>query len=196
MKTITFSGHRPNKLYGYNLKDPKYLKLNKFLEDILENKIVEEGYDTFISGGALGFDTVAFLSVKNLKKKYSHIRNIMAVPFQNQPVKWSQKDQRLYAWMKDTADEVIYVDSLEGYNRTNSEAGAFNPDKLKIRNEYMIDNADFLIALWDMDYKSGTGHCVGYAKKVLNNPILVINPETLDTSFIGIQNIQSKFEGF
>lgn len=96
MKSISFTGHRPNKLYGYDLKDERYLNLNKFLESILEKKIIEEGYDTFISGGALGFDTVAFLSVKNLKKKYPHIKNNLAIPFEDQPIKWSAKDQKLY----------------------------------------------------------------------------------------------------
>lgn len=186
MKTLTFTGHRPNKLYGYDLKHPKYLELNKFLEEILERKIIEEGYDTFISGGALGFDTVAFLSVKNLKKKYPHIQNILAIPFENQPIKWSQKDKNLYKWMKDTADKVIYVDAEEGYNRTNAEIGAFHKDKLMIRNEFMIDNSEFLIALWDRDYKSGTGHCVRYGKKKLKNSIMVICPETLKTSFIPV----------
>src|SRR5699024_9745945 len=119
-------------------------ELNKFLEEILERKIIEEGYDTFISGGALGFDTVAFLSVKNLKKKYPYIQNILAIPFENQPIKWSQKDKNLYQWMKDTADKVIYVDAEEGYNRTNTEIGSFHKDKLMIRNEFMIDNSEFL----------------------------------------------------
>lgn len=186
MKTLTFTGHRPGKLYGYNLKDERYLKLNKFLEKILEEKIVKEGYDTFISGGALGFDTVAFLSVKNLKKKYPHIKNILAIPFENQPVKWSLGDRRLYQWMKNTADKVVYVDTLDKYSRTNTPSGLFNNEKLKIRNEYMVDNSDFLIALWNYSYKSGTGHCVNYAKKVLTENILVINPETLETSFITI----------
>lgn len=184
MKTITFTGHRPNKLYGYDLKDERYLKLNKFLESILEKKILEEGYDTFISGGALGFDTVAFLSVKNLKKRYPHIKNIIAIPFEKQHIKWSQKDQEIYLIMKDIADEIIYVDTIRGYNRTNTPEGLYNANKLKIRNEYMVDNADLLIALWDKDYRSGTGHCVRYAQKKLKNPILVINPINLEISFI------------
>lgn len=184
MKTIIFTGHRPNKLYGYDLKNEKYLKLNKFLENLLEKKILEEGYDTFISGGALGFDTVAFLSVKNLKKKYPFIKNILAVPFEDQPTQWSTADKRLYHWMKSIADEIVYVDSLDEYNRTSIDIGKFHRDKLIIRNEYMVDNADLLIALWDKDYKSGTGHCVRYAKDKLQEPIIVINPKTLEVSLL------------
>lgn len=184
MKTIAFTGHRPDKLYGYDLKNDKYLKLNKFLEKILEEKIINEGYDTFISGGALGFDTVAFLSVKNLKKKYPNIKNIMAVPFENQHSKWSLKDVNLYNWMKNIADEVVFVDNLENYNRTNANIGMFHKDKLMIRNEYMVDNADLLIALWDGNNKSGTANCVKYAKNKLYNPTVVINPNTLEISYL------------
>lgn len=184
MRTITFTGHRPDKLYGYNLKNEKYLKLNKLLEEILEKKITEEGYNTFISGGALGFDTVAFLSIKNLKKKYPYIKNILAIPFENQDIKWSLKDRNLYNWMKSIADDIVYVDTIEGYDRTNVEAGKFHRDKLMIRNEYMVDNADLLIALWNNDKKSGTANCINYAKKKLNEPTLVINPETLNVSFL------------
>ena len=117
MKTIAFTGHRPEKLYGYDLKNDKYIKLNAFLEKLLEEKIIHEGYDTFISGGALGFDTVVFLSVKNLKKKYPHIKNILAVPFRNQSNKWSQKDINIYNYMKSIADEVVFVDEVDEYNR-------------------------------------------------------------------------------
>lgn len=184
MKTITFTGHRPDKLYGYDLKNDKYLKLNKLLEILLEEKILNEGYDTFISGGALGFDTVAFLSVKNLKKKYPNIKNIIAVPFENQPLKWSSKDINLYNWMKSVADEVVFVDSLENYNMTNTDVGIFHKDKLMIRNEYMVDNADLLIALWDGKNKSGTANCVRYAKHKLYKPTIVINPSTLEVSFL------------
>lgn len=184
MKTIAFTGHRPDKLYGYDLKNDKYLKLNKFLEKILEEKIINEGYDTFISGGALGFDTVAFLSVKNLKKKYPNIKNIMAVPFENQHSKWSLKDVNLYNWMKNIADEVVFVDNLENYNRTDANIGMFHKDKLMIRNEYMVDNADLLIALWDGNNKSGTANCVKYAKNKLYNPTVVINPNTLEISYL------------
>ena len=166
------------------MKNDKYLKLNKFLEKILEEKIINEGYDTFISGGALGFDTVAFLSVKNLKKKYPNIKNIMAVPFENQHSKWSLKDVNLYNWMKNIADEVVFVDNLENYNRTNANIGMFHKDKLMIRNEYMVDNADLLIALWDGNNKSGTANCVKYAKNKLYNPTVVINPNTLEISYL------------
>lgn len=184
MKTIAFTGHRPDKLYGYDLKNDKYLKLNKFLEKLLEEKITNEGYDTFISGGALGFDTVAFLSVKNLKKKYPNIKNIIAVPFENQHSKWSLKDVNLYNWMKGVADEVIFVDSLEEYNRTNANVGMFHKDKLMIRNEYMVDNADLLIAVWDGNNKSGTANCIKYAKNKLYNPTIAINPDTLEISYL------------
>mgnify|MGYP004503052629 CR=1 FL=1 len=182
MKTITFTGHRPNKIYGYDLKNPKYLTLSKKLESILEEEI-KNGYTNFIVGGALGFDTVAFLTLKNLRTKYS-IKITIAVPFEEQYISWSDKDIRLYHWMKSIADKVVFVDTIEGYNRTSVKAGKFHKEKLKIRNEFMVENSDYLISLWDGDYKSGTAHCINYAKKHLNGPIINIDPKTLNLTKI------------
>lgn len=45
------------------------------------------------------------------------------------------------------------------------------------RNEYMTDNSDIVIAVWDGS-KGGTANCVRYAKK-LNKEIIVINPKEI-----------------
>jgi len=45
------------------------------------------------------------------------------------------------------------------------------------RNEYMVDNADIVIAVWD-GTKGGTCNCVRYAKK-LGKDIVIINPKEI-----------------
>jgi uncharacterized phage-like protein YoqJ len=42
------------------------------------------------------------------------------------------------------------------------------------RNEWMVDHADAVIAVWDGS-PSGTANCIGYARKK-RRPILVIDP--------------------
>jgi len=37
----------------------------------------------------------------------------------------------------------------------------------------MVDNCDKLIAIWNGDYKSGTGNCVKYAEK-MGKEILIV----------------------
>lgn len=71
-KTACFTGHRPNKLNGYNPKDNSEMlfKLRDIVVDHIENKEV----DTFISGMALGVDMWASKIVLKLKETYPHIK--------------------------------------------------------------------------------------------------------------------------
>ena len=34
--SIAFTGHRPNRLYGYDLNNPRYKQLSKILEKLLD----------------------------------------------------------------------------------------------------------------------------------------------------------------
>ena len=46
------------------------------------------------------------------------------------------------------------------------------------RNEYMVDNSDYVIAVWNGKL-SGTGNTVRYATKN-NKVVLLVNPQTLE----------------
>lgn len=64
MLRISFSGHRPNKLGGYNWKSKENKKImgkiNAVVTDIMrENNCFEDGVH-FIFGGALGIDQMAY----------------------------------------------------------------------------------------------------------------------------------------
>ena len=71
MRTICFTGPRPNKLYGYKNKE-KYQKLVDCIHDFLRGfcRIESDEILTVITGGAQGIDqlyTVLYLSVRHLK---------------------------------------------------------------------------------------------------------------------------------
>ena len=70
-KTCCFTGHRPNKLFGYDLSNPNYQILAKKIKYVARVLIEQNGVDTFITGGALGVDTIAFFAVQSLKKRLS-----------------------------------------------------------------------------------------------------------------------------
>lgn len=114
--------------------------------------LYKNGVKNFVSGGALGFDTLAALDVLKMKEKFSDVKLILVLPCANQSVKWNQKEIELYEKIKFKADEIIYV-SEEYSNHC-----------MFVRNRYMIDNSDFCIAYYRCK-KSGTGYTVEYAKK-------------------------------
>lgn len=161
-KTASFTGHRPNKLGGYDLNNPTINKLKIKLEEVIEQLILEEGITRFITGGALGTDQVAFKRVHDLKEKYPHIKNILAVPFAEQSEAWPVQSQKLYERVIDFADEIVYVDTLDKYKFDKVRVGSYHAAKMQLRNNYMVDNSKIVIAIYD-GTKGGTGNCVKYA---------------------------------
>lgn len=187
MKTICFTGHRPNKLYGYDLNNPKYKKLTNVIgQELLKifNCFGKEERYHFITGGALGLDTLAFNIIDYaIKTLPYHITQELAIPFKDQPIRWlNQNDIVHYNNNMKLADKITYVDSLDRYSINNSQIGSYNPIKMQKRNEYMVDNSDIVIAIWSSMKKGGTWNCVNYAKK-LNKRIIIINPNSLNIEY-------------
>lgn len=159
-----FTGHRPNKLYGYNYNDPRWVSLKNLFKKLLISLGCTEG----IVGMALGVDTVAALAILELKDEGYDIKLHCAIPCLNQECKWPRESQRLYHDILDKADIVHYV-----YD------GPYNGWCMQRRNEYMVDllsgTRDRLIAVYD-GTAGGTRNCVEYARNH-NKQIILIDPK-------------------
>lgn len=161
MKNVCcFTGHRPNKLYGYDLNHKGYQILAKNIRACAKNLVLNYGVDTFISGGALGVDTVAFFAIESLKKEFPNVKNVIAVPFDGQSRIWkSQVDIDRYNRMLKIADKLIYVDKLQKYSANSIGA------KLNRRNDFMVDSSSYIITAWNGDKSGGTFNCLKAAHK-------------------------------
>lgn len=160
-KTCCFTGHRPNKLKGYDPKDNKELlwEIFKVVEDHIDNK----GVINFISGMALGVDMWAAKMILRAKKCNPEIRLICAIPCKNHSSKWNAQSQKEWQSIIDKADEVVYVSEEE-----------YKPYLMQKRNEWMCNMSDYIIAVWDGS-NGGTGNCVKYAQKI-NKQITIVKP--------------------
>lgn len=140
--TAAFTGHRPPKLGGYGDKtDEQLIALASFI-------LRETKPDKVIVGMALGWDmNVAYTAIRN------HIPVIAAIPFLGQEKLWPQVSQERYKRILERCADVVIV-----------SRGDYAAVKMQIRNEWMVDNADHLIALWNGTH-GGTGNCVQYALK-------------------------------
>jgi uncharacterized phage-like protein YoqJ len=156
---ISVTGHRPNKLYGYNLKDKRYDELKNSLKKIL----IENNCTEAITGMALGVDTVFALAVLELKEEGHDIKLHCAIPCKNHSSKWFKESIDLYDNILEKADTVKLVTDE-----------VYKPYLMQVRNEYMVNLADKVIAVWDGS-NGGTGNCVKYAQKQ-NKEIIIINP--------------------
>jgi len=161
MMIVAVTGHRPNKLWGYDLSEPKY----KILHDNFFDLLIENNTTHCISGMALGVDTV--FAIAAIHYRYRRINKSIileaAIPCLNQEKLWNKKDQRLYHKILKKFDMITYV------NRK-----PFTPDLMQKRNEYMVDKCDLLLAVWNEDKRGGTYNCIRYAKN-LNKKIIYIN---------------------
>lgn len=115
---------------------------------------------------ALGVDTYAANIVLNLKAQYPGITLECAIPCETQAVKWNERDRD------------IYYDLLAKCDKETLLQQNYTSDCMQKRNEYMVDNSDYVIAVWN-GKPSGTGNTVKYAKKK-NKIVLLVNPQTLE----------------
>lgn len=106
MKTQTccFTGHR-------QIPPQQNLKIYKCLKAEITNSI-ENGVVNFVTGGALGFDTLAAQAVLELRQRYAHIKLQLILPCKNQTAKWRTADQIVYENIKKACNGYIYVSDL------------------------------------------------------------------------------------
>lgn len=70
------------------------------------------------------------------------------------------------------ADEVILVDTLSEYQVKNTKIGEYHISKMHNRNQFMVNQSKFVIAVWDGS-SGGTSNCVNYAKKKKRDIVII-----------------------
>lgn len=112
-----------------------------------------------ISGMALGWDQeLCAAAQENGLTVWAYI------PFRGQESRWNESNQaRYHSLLKKCAKVVV------------CSHGDYNPWKMQVRNEHMVDAADVVLALWDGS-SGGTGNCVQYATQE-EKPIWNVYPE-------------------
>ena len=111
---------------------------------------------------ALGVDIYSAEIVLALKEKYPQITIECAIPCENQCVKWSMV-------LRDRYFDIVSKCDKETLLQTH-----YTNDCMQKRNEYMVDNSDYVIAVWD-GKPSGTGKTVRYAQSK-GKTIITIEP--------------------
>lgn len=165
MKICAFTGHRPKSFpWGYNETAPDCVMLKKVLEEQI-TALVDDGVTGFISGMALGTDLWAAQIVLDLRKKNPALKLCCALPCAGQEKKWPPKTQELYLTILRQADNVVYVSRM------------YHSDCMLNRNRYMVNYSSILLAVYNGEYKTGTGMTVRYAKDK-HRKIILIDPIT------------------
>jgi len=139
-----FTGHRT-----ISAKELPWLKQQ--LNSIIKN-LVYAGVDSFLCGGAIGFDMLAGYTVLDFKNNNKSIKLIMILPCHNQDLKWPASEKKAYKKLLALSDEVIYVS-------TDYFDGCMN-----MRNIFLVENSDICIAYMKSG-RSGTAQTLRLAKE-------------------------------
>ncbi len=151
-KTVCFTGHRtiPQK--------SKAALLSELYSTVM--RLILEGYDSFICGGAVGFDTLAAECVLSMKMRFPEIKLILALPCRDQTVKWDDLgDLTKYKEILGKADWVEYVQHF------------YSEGCMHKRNRWMVDHASICIS-YLTSKRGGTAYTCNYANK---NGVELIN---------------------
>lgn len=137
-KTCCFSGHRilPASFDIESLKKLVY-------------RTVNDGFDTFLCGMAIGFDAACFKVLEEVKEA-NDIKIIACVPCNTQSKFFNKKQKKEYERMISKADEVVNV------------ADDYYDGCMMDRNVFMVDNSSRLICYLNYGH-GGTYSTVKYA---------------------------------
>lgn len=150
-QVIACTGHRPDKFRGEWDMDGK---ISDWLLEQTKSYLISAEPKQVVTGMALGYDMIFALAAIELE-----LPILAAVPFIGQEDAWPQRHQALY-------NEIL---SLPLVTLKVVSEGEYSAQKMQIRNEFMVDNCDVLLAAWDGS-TGGTYNCLKYAKRV-NRPI-------------------------
>ena len=161
--SIAVTGHRPHRLWGYDYSHPNYTTLGRTFRDML----IEHNAKRAISGMALGVDTIFAMVALKLRDDniIPDLQLECAIPCANHSSKWRVESIQMYNNILERADKITHVNTQP-----------FSADLMQKRNEYMVDNCDVLIAVWDGEPKGGTANCVQYAREK-GVHVKIINPK-------------------
>jgi uncharacterized phage-like protein YoqJ len=143
---LSTTGHRKIHVNGYSpyskeIFDMLVLTAEQVLSELKPTKV--------LSGLALNWDQSVCQACINLGIPY-----IGASPFLGQERKWPESSQKEYRRFVAAAENVVIVSE-----------GGYAAWKMQVRNCYLVDNSDKLLALWDGS-EGGTGNAVHYARRI------------------------------
>lgn len=131
-----FTGHRPVRFsFGYDEEDEKCLRLKLVLARQI-SALIEGGVSLFYKGMSLGTDQWCAGIVLDMKRQYANIRLTAVLPCETQANKWSPEQRDQYFNTLEQCDDVI------------TPIARYTPGCMLERNPYMVNHAQYLLAVY------------------------------------------------
>ena len=179
-----FTGHRPQGLpWGVDETDERCLAVRYRIRSVICDMVCN-GCDTFLSGMALGFDTMAAEQVAFMRDKFQLPIRLVGVPACiNHTKGWTENCKARYDYITGClCDEAL-------------KPRAVNPSRecFLERDRELVRRADILMACLNQgQQRGGTAYTVKLALKK-GIPVVWINPETAEVSVMGDKTQETLF---
>jgi uncharacterized phage-like protein YoqJ len=141
MIILAATGHRPDKLGGYDAETEKKLI------DFAMSTLREHHPSTVISGMAIGWDMAIAMAAIRLKIPFWAY-----LPFVGQELRWPSTTRLLYHAVLRKAQRTVVCSE-----------GGFSKSAMQVRNMRMVDDCEHIVALWNGS-TGGTANCIHYAQ--------------------------------
>lgn len=139
---VSFTGHRSAPF-----------SLSKSLDNVIE-QLYQQGYTTFLSGMALGFDMLAAEAVLRAKANHHDIKLVAVLPMPEQAARFSKESKIRHETILQQADQkIITSQSFTNY-------GVYH-----IRNRYLVEHCSILVSYYD-GTPGGTQKTIEFARKI------------------------------
>lgn len=159
-RTCFFSGHR-------NISAVDRERMLPHIEALICELVEKYGVTRFISGGAIGFDTICaktVLALQNTDPYFAEkVQLLLYLPCYDQDAKWSSEDRYELQMLKFKASECKYITE-----------GNYTSDCMKKRNYAMVDAAQYGIVFCRYA-RSGTAQTTYYAQRKNRNFVNIAN---------------------
>jgi uncharacterized phage-like protein YoqJ len=141
-QTCCFTGHR---VIAAGLREDLTAAV-----DLCIKELYHAGYRYFITGGALGFDTLAAVEILRAARFDADIKLILALPCRDQTARWEKipgylEHLRRYKQILGRADCVVYVNDF------------YTDTCMQERNRYMVEHSSACVAYYSGYARSGAG---------------------------------------
>lgn len=172
---VAFTGHRPGQL---NIDGDERSERGQMLRRMIRREIagmIKAGADTFLCGAAMGADIICGeLVLAEKQTRHPELKLVCAIPFKEQADRWPTDWKERYRQLLKGADGIVHV--CDSYQN-----GCYH-----IRNRYLVDHADTILAIYNGMGRGGTAYTVEYARQQGRN-LVIINPVTLMKTIISTE---------